>query len=186
MAARRIGRSRRRRKYLLQRTSLGFREPPARKRFSDRIEESNGTLPVGGDDAVPNRLDGGAKRLLDAPQAALVGVLGEGQVDTALEVLLAEWLEHVAEGPGRLRAFNRRVIRMAGDEHDWNAEAGENLVGGLDAVELSAQRDVHKRQVRLESLGLPQRLLAGGGRGRDFVAGFLQELANELGDFRFV
>src|SRR6185369_13907997 len=87
-----------------------------------------------------------------------------------------EGLEDVAEGLGDPSPRERGAIRMSGQVDHGNLHGIADFLGGIDAVQLAVELNVHQYQVRARAGREQHRIVTPGGNTDDSVPDSLQLL----------
>ncbi len=133
--------------YLLTRLAPGLWLGPTGQGFGHRVHKLDVAVGVGGDHGVADALEGGGQPLLALLQALFGPMFVEGHLDGAMQFSFFEGFEEIAEGLGDLGSLDGGLIGVGGEVDDRDIEMGSDVLGGLDAVHLTFQPDVHQHQI---------------------------------------
>lgn len=121
-----------------------------------------------------------------AAELGLRRVVVESHVDGEAEFALFDGLGEEAVGRDGLGAGEGGGVGVGGEEDDGEIEFGAEAAGGLDAIEVALELDVHESEAGFELAGLGEGVFAGHGDADHGVAGGFEAAAEIHGDEEFV
>lgn len=183
VAERRLGRHIDKLEDALDRDAARVRQPPTGQRLGHGVHEANLLVRADGDDAIGDA--GQGRRVVEVAlhqSSLLMLVPAHRHLDSGQEVALLEGFDQVAEWGRRLGALQGGLVGVGGEVDHGDVQAAVDVLGGLDAVHLALEPDIHQDEIRTRRLGEGDGLGAPVGDPDDLVAQAPQPIANLLGD----
>src|SRR5438309_8263595 len=107
-------------------------------------------------------------------------------LDRGAQLTLLERLYQVAECSGGAHSLNSRIVGVRGEEYHRDIKLLADAIGGLDAIHVTFEPNIHEHQVRTKFTGLADRFFAAGDH-RDYPIAEPGEAALDIkGDDAFV